>query len=56
MLLSLRGFPHRKDNLKQQNKQRKPIVGEKKGSPCLKIICYTLLAFFKIPAFSWSDQ
>lgn len=30
MLGSLCGFPHRKDNLKQQNKQRKPIVSEKK--------------------------
>ena len=28
------GFQHRKDNLKQQNKQRKPTVSETKASPC----------------------
>ena len=28
------GFQHRKDNLKQQNKQRKPTVSKTKASPC----------------------
>lgn len=51
------GFQHRKDNLKQQHKQRKPTVSEKKPALVIKdSACNTLSVFFKIPDFPWSDQ
>lgn len=57
ILCPLCGFQHRKDNLKQQNKQRKPIVSEKNPALVIKdSSCNTLSVFFTIPEFLWSDQ